>query len=56
MRDERVRDTHAEIDGVTIPINDAFVVGNSLMDYPMDTSYGADLEEVINCRCGCIYI
>lgn len=57
MRDERVRDTHAEIDGVTIPINDAFVVGNSLMMFPGDTfTYGASLEETVNCRCWLEYI
>lgn len=50
-RDERVRKTHAEVDGETIPIESTFLVGNSLMDYPKDCRYGANAEEIVNCRC-----
>ena len=49
--DKRTRDTHAEIDGTTLPIAEPFMVGDSLMMYPMDESLGADPEEIVNCRC-----
>lgn len=44
--DDRVRDTHAEIDGEIIPFGGTY--SNGLM-YPGDTS--GDIEEWINCRC-----
>lgn len=49
--DERVRATHIVMEGVTIPINEPFRVGAYLMNYPLDDSLGAGLEEIINCRC-----
>ena len=54
MRDERVRKTHAEVDGVTIPIEDYFVVGDSLMRFPHDEEGGP--EETVNCRCSTQYL
>lgn len=56
IRDKRTRDTHKEADGETIPIDEPFVVGSSLMDYPKDDSYGADPAEIVNCRCSVRYI
>lgn len=53
--DDRVRPTHIEMEGVTIPIDDMFVVGNSLMEMPHDITHGADMSEVSNCRCWCEY-
>lgn len=55
MKDERVRPTHAEVDDEIIPIDEPFVVGSSLMMYPMDTSLGADESEIVNCRCAVRY-
>lgn len=56
MRDERVRKTHVKMDTVTIAVDELFHVGEkSLMRYPTDTSLGADLEEIINCRCSALY-
>ena len=49
MGDRRVRDTHREVDGVTVGILDYFEVGESLMMYPCDPSGGP--EETSNCRC-----
>lgn len=49
--DDRVRATHDAVDGVDIPINEVFTVGNSLMLFPGDTSYGAEEKELDNCRC-----
>lgn len=47
--DSRVRDSHAWLDGMSIPINDTFPNG---CEYPADPS-GAP-EEVWNCRCSMI--
>lgn len=51
IRDNKERKTHREVGGKVIPIEDTFVVGNSLMRYPKDDSLGADAKEIINCRC-----
>ena len=51
IMDKRTRDTHAEVDGTTLPIAEPFMVGDSLMMFPMDESLGADPEEIVNCRC-----
>lgn len=51
VRDNKERKTHREVGGKVIPIEDTFIVGNSLMRYPKDDSLGADAKEIINCRC-----
>lgn len=51
MKDFRVRKTHREVDDVVIPISEPFVVGDSLMLFPRDTSLGASMEEIAGCRC-----
>lgn len=53
MRDNRVRRTHERVDDKTIPINDYFMVGKSLMRYPRDPM--GRPEEVIACRCSVKY-
>lgn len=53
--DKRVRKTHAEVDGKTIPLEELFEVGGSEMMVPKDTEHGADLSEVSNCRCWVTY-
>lgn len=55
MKDDRERDSHLEVGGKAIPIQRAFVVGESLMLYPKDWTLGAGLEEIANCRCTIIY-
>lgn len=47
--DERVRDSHLHADGVAIPLDDPFRVGDALLAYPGDPS--APIGETINCRC-----
>lgn len=54
--DERVRPTHQDMEGITIPISEPFVVGLSLMMMPHDISMGADPKEVVNCRCSLSYL
>lgn len=53
MRDNRVRETHARVDDKTIPINDYFLVGNSLMLYPRQV--GVSARETVGCRCSLRY-
>jgi len=55
MKDERVRKTHAEVDDTVIPIDELFHVGEYLMRYPKDASYGAGVEEIAGCRCTVVY-
>lgn len=52
-RDNKVRKTHREVDELTIPIGDYFLVGNSLMLYPHD--FSAEVKETANCRCSVLY-
>lgn len=55
-RDNKVRKTHREIDGLTIDISEPFLVGDSLMMYPHDNiTFDIDPKEVINCRCSVVY-
>lgn len=60
MRDKRVRPTHREAGRVygasSILVNEAFIVGGSRMMYPGDTSLGAPIREIANCRCSAQYI
>ena len=53
--DKRTRETHAEVNGTTLPIDIPFEVGDSLLQYPLDTSLGASAEEIVNCRCSASY-
>ena len=45
-RDARVRESHAEIDGETVPLGDTFSNG---LRFPLDPQGAA--AEVVNCRC-----
>ena len=54
--DNRVRPTHAVMEGETIPIDKLFVVGDSLMEMPHDITHGADMSEISNCRCWLEYV
>lgn len=51
--DEKTRDTHAEADGQTIPIDDQFEVGGEFCDYPGDPALSD--AEACNCRCTLTY-
>lgn len=55
IRDKKERETHREVGGTVIPIEETFVVGNSLMRYPKDGLYGAEAKEIVNCRCQISY-
>ena len=50
--DGRTRDSHLQMEGVTVDIDEPFVLPDgSRMMYPGDSSLGAPAKEIINCRC-----
>lgn len=50
--DDRTRETHALADGVTLPISEPFTLADgSRLQFPQDDSLGADISQLINCRC-----
>lgn len=49
--DNRVRSSHVEIEGTTIPLEEPFVLWGGLMMHPHDDSLGVDENELIGCRC-----
>jgi hypothetical protein len=49
--DSRTRPAHAKADGQTVPINEPYIVMDQKLMYPKDTSLGATIDNVINCRC-----
>lgn len=51
--DDRVRETHQEAEGQTVPIGDPYQVGDATLMFPGDPD-GPD-EECINCRCVELY-
>ena len=51
VRDKKERETHLQVGRTVNPINEPFLVGNSLMQYPKGTSFGASSSEIVNCRC-----
>jgi hypothetical protein len=55
IRDNRERKTHLAVGGTVLPIDESFIVGDSLMQYPKDTSMGASDDEIVNCRCSIKY-
>lgn len=53
--DDRERPAHHDANKQRVPLNEPFVVGDELLDYPGDTSMGATLGNIINCRCTLTY-
>lgn len=49
--DDRARDSHVEANGQVVDIDAPFAVGGYELMFPGDTSLGADLGEIVNCRC-----
>lgn len=56
MLDDKVRQTHSEVEGDTIGIDEVFQVGNSQMRFPHDLASSPDPKEVIGCRCAVEYL
>lgn len=55
MQDKRVRHTHRQLSGKTIPIESIFLVGNSEMYFPKDETFSPETCETANCRCSIKY-
>lgn len=56
MEDEHMRASHAQLDREKrIAYAEPFVIGESHMMFPGDTTLGAKPSEYINCRCICLY-
>lgn len=53
--DNHVRESHAEVNGQTLPIAEPFMVGGSLMMHAHDDSMGSGAEELVGCRCSTEY-
>lgn len=49
--DGRERDSHNEMNGVTIPIDELFELRGGLMAFPRDDEYDASEDEIAGCRC-----
>ena len=56
MLDDKVRQTHSDVEGETIDIDEVFYVGNSQMRFPHDLAESPDPKEVIGCRCAVEYL
>jgi SPP1 gp7 family putative phage head morphogenesis protein len=53
--DEKTRDSHAQLNGQVIPMNDTFItISGEYLELPGDPS--ASAEETINCRCTIGYV
>ncbi len=52
--DEKVREAHAEVDMMRIPIDEYFNVDGDAMRYPHDYM-NAGTGNLVNCRCVCVY-
>ena len=52
--DDRVRDTHAALDGQEVDVDKPFTIDGMTIDYPGDPT--APPELVYNCRCTMIYV
>lgn len=53
--DDRVRQSHRDMDGETLPLDESFRIpgnfGSDEMMFPGDSSLGAGPENIVNCRC-----
>lgn len=56
MGDSKVRPTHQAANFQTVPIGEPFTVGGFQMMRPGDTSMGAPIKEVANCRCSSVIL
>ncbi len=54
-RDDKVRETHVELDGQTVGVNEDFVVKSTGASGPSPAAFG-EASEDINCRCTIIAV
>lgn len=55
MGDETVRSAHVSADSQLQRVEDFFIVMGQQLRFPGDTSFGATVANVINCRCNAVY-
>ncbi len=55
IMDGRERASHAEVNELTIPIDEPFELQGGYMMYPHDDSMGVSDDELANCRCSVEY-
>lgn len=55
VRDRKERKTHRIVGGTVKPIDEPFLVGDSIMNFARDSSFGASANEIVNCRCSIKY-
>lgn len=51
IMDGHERDSHAEVNGVVLPINEPFLLRGGYVQFPRDDSLGVDETETSGCRC-----
>lgn len=51
IMDGRERDSHAEVNGTTIPIDEPFELQGGYVMFPGDDSMGVSDSELVSCRC-----
>lgn len=56
LGDSKVRESHSAAQGQTKDVEEPFTLAGGLLQYPGDTSLGASLNEIINCRCVTEYV
>jgi hypothetical protein len=54
VMDNRVRPAHVLAEGQRVPLTQPFTVGGELLMHPGDSSLGATLGNIINCRCSSV--
>jgi len=54
--DNRTRPDHAAANGQTVAFDQPFEVGGELLMFPGDTSLGASIENIANCRCSLVQL
>ena len=56
-KDNKVRETHREVENKVIPIKEWFRVGGIKMRFPKDYEYAIEApQETVNCRCSVKYL
>lgn len=55
VMDDRVRRSHQLTEGQERLVSEPFDVDGDAMMFPGDNQFGADLSNIINCRCTCVY-
>lgn len=53
--DNHERESHAEANGMVVPIDNPFELAGGALMHPHDYSLGCSEDELINCRCSVEY-